>query len=367
MVTGRPQLHLGAALDGAGRHPAAWRVSSADPAALFTSAHYLAHARLAESALLDFVTLDDSLAIQPGDEGVVRGRLDPLLTFAAIAPLTRSIGLMPTVTTTHTEPFHVSTAVATLDYASRGRAGVLAVPSVTEAETRHFGRRPAPGEAAAQAENAEVTDVIARLWDSWEDGAIIRDEATGRFIDRAKLHYVDFAGRFFAVKGPSITPRPPQGHPVIAVYGDSPHAVPAEVVLTEAADPAAIRRVADRAPGAKVFATVSVLLADTEREALARKEELDELHGEAVRPDGLEYTGDPAGLAEALPAWAEAAGVDGFLVRPAVLPEDLRRFAEDVVPRLRRAGAFRDAYPAATLRENLGLPVAVNQYAGASR
>ncbi|SHW59784.1 Putative FMNH2-utilizing oxygenase [Mycobacteroides abscessus subsp. abscessus] len=55
-------------------------------------------------------------------------------------------------------------------------------------------------------------EVVRRLWDSWEDDAEIRDVATGRFIDRDKLHYIDFEGRFFSVKGPSITPRSPQGH-----------------------------------------------------------------------------------------------------------------------------------------------------------
>ena len=48
-------------------------------------------------------------------------------------------------------------------------------------------------------------EVVRRLWDSWEDDAEIRDVATGRFVDRDKLHYIDFDGRFFSVKGPSIT------------------------------------------------------------------------------------------------------------------------------------------------------------------
>ena len=59
-------------------------------------------------------------------------------------------------------------------------------------------------------------EVVRRLWDSWEDDAEIRDAATGRFIDRDKLHYIGFSGRWFSVKGPSITPRPPQGQPIIS-------------------------------------------------------------------------------------------------------------------------------------------------------
>lgn len=351
------QLHLAVALDGAGRHPAAWRVSDVRPAALFTAAHYLAHAKLAEAASLDFVTLDDTLALQPGGEEVVRGRLDALLTFAALAPLTSRIGLVPTVTTTHTEPFHISTAVASLDFASRGRAGVLAVPSRTEAEVAHFGRRTLPSEADAEAENAEVVDVIARLWDSWEDDAIIRDEPTGRFIDRDKLHYVDFEGHFFSIKGPSITPRPPQGHPVVAVYGDSPYAHGADVVLID--EPRGAR---ERFPDAKLLAGLTIVLAETEQAALDRRRTLETY---APFPPGLSFTGTPAGLATELPGLAASNDLDGFHIRPAVLPDDLALFTAGTIPALQAAGAFRQAYTGTTLRDHLGLGVAANQYAEA--
>ncbi|MEV6641963.1 LLM class flavin-dependent oxidoreductase [Amycolatopsis sp. NPDC051371] len=355
------ELHLGVAIDGAGFHPAAWRVSAAEPAALFTSGHYLRYAKLAEAASLDFVTLDDSRALQSGGEGVVRGRLDALLTLSALAPATSRIGLVPTVTTTHTEPFHVSTSVATLDYASRGRAGVLAVPSLTGAEAAHFGRRAAPSPQDGEAETAEVLDVITRLWDSWEDGAIVRDAATGRFIDREKLHYVDFEGRFFSVKGPSITPRPPQGHPVTAIYGDSPHAVGADLVITRADHLDAVRAAAVRFPGAKVLATVSIVLAETEQGARDRQHELDALV--PFEPVGLSFVGTPAQLAAELPRWAAETGVAGFHLRPAVLPDDLDLLAGEVVPALRAAGAFRDGYRGPTLCDHLGLGRAVNAYA----
>ncbi len=54
----------------------------------------------------------------------MRGRLDAVLIAARVAPVTRHIGLVPVVVVTHTEPFHVSKAIATLDYVSAGRAGV---------------------------------------------------------------------------------------------------------------------------------------------------------------------------------------------------------------------------------------------------
>src|ERR1035438_9066460 len=101
--------------------------------------------------------------------------------------------------------------------------------SSSQDEAAHFGRRTfpplSPGEVAGPearrliselfGEAADYVEVVRRLWDSWEDDAEIRDVATGRFVDRGKLHYIDFAGPHFSVKGPSITPRPPQGQPIV--------------------------------------------------------------------------------------------------------------------------------------------------------
>ncbi len=220
-------LHLAAALDGAGWHPAAWREPSARPAELFTPRYWVDLVAEAERGLLDFVTVEDSLGQQSshfdGPDGrtdQVRGRLDAVLIAARVAPVTTHVGLIPTATVTHTEPFHISKAIATLDYISNGRAG-WRVQLSRPAENAHFGRRPQafpledyPGRvpqdvmSARFDEAADFVEVVRRLWDSWEDDAEIRDAATGRFIDRNKLHYINFQGRWFNVKGPSITPAP---------------------------------------------------------------------------------------------------------------------------------------------------------------
>ena len=147
--------------------------------------------------------------------------MDAVLIAARVAPRTRHIGLLPSAVATHTEPFHLSKAIATLDYVSSGRAGIQVEVTASAAAARHFGRRPAPESAQARYDEAtDYVEVLRRLWDSWEDDAEIRDSATGRFIDRKKLHYIDFDGKWFSVKGPSITPRPPQGQPLVAALDD---------------------------------------------------------------------------------------------------------------------------------------------------
>ena len=118
--------------------------------------------------------------------------------------------------TTHTEPFHVSKAIATLDYVSGGRAGragagrrpgrtrprTSAAATCPHARARQDADRPGRQQLVADLfdEAADYVEVLRRLWDSWEDDAEIRDVATGRFVDRDKLHYIDFAGRWFSVR-----------------------------------------------------------------------------------------------------------------------------------------------------------------------
>ena len=93
---------------------------------------------------------------------------------------------------------------------ARSTSGAGSCPSAREATRR---RRSKTATRMLFDEAADAVEVARRLWDSWEDDAEIRDAATGRFIDRDKLHFVDFEGEFFSVRGPSITPRPPQGQP----------------------------------------------------------------------------------------------------------------------------------------------------------
>jgi Luciferase-like monooxygenase len=74
----------------------------------------------------------------------VRGRLDAVLTAARIAPHTTRIGLVPTAVTTHTEPFHLSTSIATLDYVSEGRAGWRPRVAASPDEARHSAAASSP-------------------------------------------------------------------------------------------------------------------------------------------------------------------------------------------------------------------------------
>ena len=364
---------LGVELSDAGAHPAAWRLPAADPERLFDPHRWADLVSTAESGGLDLVVLPDAFAIQD-DDGSVRGRLDSLLTAARLGPVTRHIGLVATVTTTHTEPFHVAKAVQTLDWVSHGRAGWEVAVSRTPEEAALVGRKPAEPDDELWAEADDVVEVVGRLWDSWEDDAEIRDVGTGRFIDRTRIHDVDFQGPRFSVKGASITPRSPQGRPPVVVRADSPAALRlasqrADVVRITARDLAqATRRAAGvrsrvvaagRDPG-EVAVLVDVV-AWLGEDAAARRAQLDGWL--PTDPGTVVQVGHATGLADLIGEWTSV--VDGVVVRPAVLPTDLDALVADVVPLLRARGLRPDGPPGPTLRDTLGLARPASRYAEA--
>jgi alkanesulfonate monooxygenase SsuD/methylene tetrahydromethanopterin reductase-like flavin-dependent oxidoreductase (luciferase family) len=395
-----PTLHLGLALEGTGWHPASWREPGARPAELFRAGYWTDLVQEAERGRLDLVTFEDTLGLQSAHPyqpdartDQVRGRLDATLVAARVAPLTSHIGLLPTVVVTHTEPFHISKAIATLDYVSTGRAGVRVRISSRPDEAALFGRRTippvrldeeGPGPLAELFdEAADYVEVVRRLWDSWEDDAEIRDAATGRFVDRDKLHYIDFSGPHFSVRGPSITPRPPQGQPLVSALA---HRTVAYRLLARSADLgfvtprdatdatailAEIRteqgRV-DRDGSGRADAPLHVLgdlvvFLDEDASAAAdRRARLDELAGAEFTSDARIFTGTPAELADLVQEW-HAAGLSGMRLRPAGVAHDLPLITRGLVPELQRRGAFRTEYEADTLRGLFGLDRPANRYA----
>jgi alkanesulfonate monooxygenase SsuD/methylene tetrahydromethanopterin reductase-like flavin-dependent oxidoreductase (luciferase family) len=252
--------------------------------------------------------------------------------------------------------------------------------SAAPGEAALFGRRDPGPSAELLEEAADYVEVIRRLWDSWDDDAEIRDAATGRFVDRDKLHYIDFAGRWFSVRGPSITPRPPQGQPVVSALA---HAAPAYQLIARSADVGFVTprdaahaagivaeiRAAEQAAGragspALVFGDLVVFLAAGQAAAAARRARLDDLAGAPFDTDAAVFTGTAAGLADLLAEW-QRAGLAGVRLRPAAIPDDLEEITRVLVPELQRRGAFRRRYEAGDLRGLLGLQRPASRYARA--
>jgi alkanesulfonate monooxygenase SsuD/methylene tetrahydromethanopterin reductase-like flavin-dependent oxidoreductase (luciferase family) len=305
-----------------------------------SAAHHVAAAEAVARSGADLVIWADSfVAPDPAEPPT----LDAVAVAARVAPVVGEIGLVPTITVTHTEPFHISKAIATLDIVSMGRAGWQVDVSRTEEEARQFGRKPAAPPAVLWREAAEAVEVVVRLWDSWEDDAVLRDLPTGRYVDRDRLHYIDFVGEFFSVKGPSITPRSPQAHPLVVVR-DEAEALPvvaawADVVRVTAPDLAAAHTAREQ---------VRTLVAGAGRDPEAVAVLLD-------LP--LEERPDPAAVATFVAEAVGGGAADGVTLLGAPVP--------DLAARLAERGLRRPVAADATLRERFGLSRPADHFAGA--
>lgn len=374
MSTRHKQLILSAAIASFGYHagaPAtqAQRLSRVD--------YYRQLVQTAERGLLDFVLLADGRAT-PDD--VSFGRLDALSVFSHLAPETTNIGLAVSKPTTYSEPFNVSRELATLDFVSGGRAAWQPTTNATEAEARNYSRPQAPTADQRRAIATEFVEVSRKLWDSWEDDAIITDRERGLYLDPAKLHHINHVGDHFRIRGPQITYRPPQGHVVVVEVDEGDAGVPLSpavadllvlhhTTLEEARR--AYARIQDQAATldrtVRVLQSILPVLGESEQLAHEQAARLDAVaarrNGKAVQPHAYRFVGTPQQLADFMQHWFTAEAADGFHLLPAILPEGLTELTNRLVPELQARGLFRQAYRGRTLRDHLELPRPRSQYA----
>ncbi|MEV4517684.1 LLM class flavin-dependent oxidoreductase [Dactylosporangium sp. NPDC049525] len=349
-------LVLAIEIDGDGAHPAAWRRAAHPPSELLGPRRVRHVAEIAERAGFTLATLDDDL-LPPGGHGPA-GRIGAVERAAFIAASTSVLSVAPVVSTTYSEPFHVSSQLASLDHVAVGRAGWVVATSPQPEAAAAWGR---PAADPVQ-EAADAVRVVRALWDSWEDDAVIRDVATGRYLDRDRLHYVDFTGATYSVKGPAIVPRPPQGQLVVlAPAGLAPDGE-VDVALVGGADVEAVRRAAAATTTARTFAEIEVALDTSTVDGADRVEDLAR-HAPWPSAGRLRYTGGPGGLVALLRDLDGHGGVDGVRLHPLVLDEDLAVLSQHVVPALIGAGLAARPVPGASLRQSLRLHRPKNRFA----
>nr|WP_081539933.1 LLM class flavin-dependent oxidoreductase [Kitasatospora sp. SID7827] len=372
-------MHLSAALDGAGWHPAARHQPDGTPQ--FTLDHWAGQAATAEAALLDFVTVEDPLSRLPGpgDDldrrlGHTLRRLDALTLAGALAARTRHLGIIPTVVLNTAQPAPIAKAIASLDHLSAGRAGVRTQLSPAKPIPLETLFTPEVQALLAQIFDraADVVSVVRALWDGAEDEALLRPLAPGRFADpdAEDADAAAAAAEWRLDPAPSTAPRSPQGHPVVFTlahilipwrYGAraadvvavTPHtAEDARTTVAEIRTEQAAAGRADRT--VHVFADLLVHLDEKPGAAADRRERLDGTLGTEHTSDALTFAGTPDELADLLQEW-QAAGLTGYRLRPATTAHDLPAIATGLVPELQRRGLYRTAYAEGTLRDRLGL------------
>ncbi len=220
-MTSERQLHLNVNALGAGFYASAWRHSDSDPLAFKDIQHYIEIARIAERGTFDAIFLADVLAVADKAEYRPNVPLEPTVVLAAIAACTTHLGLIATASTSYNEPYNIARRFLSLDHISGGRVGWNIVTTADTASARNFGLEQPDPHAERYARAAEFTDVVRKLWDSWDDDAILADGSSGRLVDTAKVHEVKHSGKYYSSAGPLVLPRSPQGQPVRVQAGAS--------------------------------------------------------------------------------------------------------------------------------------------------
>src|SRR6267154_3183501 len=206
-----------------------WRYPSADLGFLIMD-YYTRIGKVLEEGKFDCVFFDDRLAMPGvyGDsvaEAVRYGarpvKLDLTAVLGGIIGATARIGVGATYSTTYYQPYHVARTFATLDHLSGGRAAWNVVTSVNDSEAQNFGVEMHLGHDERYDRADEFMDAVTRLWDTWEDDAILHDRVNGIYADPDKVHELNHQGEFFSVRGPLTVPRTPQGRPVLIQAGSS--------------------------------------------------------------------------------------------------------------------------------------------------
>lgn len=211
----------------AGFHRASWRRSSRAPAEFLTLDHALDVVGRAAGYGFDSLFLADTPVLRDDDPwGALTTALEPLSLLASVATRVPEIGLIGTVSSTYDDPYTIARRLATLDHLSGGRAGLNVVVSAPDPRTAaNFGRVPLEPRQRRYERADEFLDVVARLWRSWEDDAIVDDRDGGVLVDPARIHPIRFQGAHFRVEGPLNVPRPPQPAPVFVQAGASANGI----------------------------------------------------------------------------------------------------------------------------------------------
>ena len=293
MTDRQRQLVLNLFIHPTGHHEASWRRPDAPTHRIHTAAYYQELAQRAEAAKLDAVFFADIPALSSQVEHGPGAWLEPITTLVAIAAATERIGLVATASTTFYEPYNLARLFASLDHLSGGRAGWNVVTTASAEAAGNFGLDEFPVPAERYARATEFVDAAVRLWDSWEDGALLDDRRAGRYADPARIHPAAVRGEHVRTAGALNVPRSPQGRPVLLQAGSSNEgrgfaARIAEAIFTAHqtlpdaqafyADIKARAAAEGRDPDhVKILPGISPFIASTRAEARALEQELNEL------------------------------------------------------------------------------------------
>jgi FMN-dependent oxidoreductase (nitrilotriacetate monooxygenase family) len=256
-------------------------------------------AKQAEAGLLDCVFLADALGVPDvyggSPDAAIRSGAhvpanDPMLLIPVMASVTRHLTFGVTGNTSYEPPYLLARRLSTLDQLTDGRLAWNIVTGAMPATSRALGLGEMASHDARYDIADEFMDLVYKLWEaSWEDGAAIRDRASGIFSDPAKVHAIHHRSANFRCDGIHLCEPSPQRTPLLFAAGASSRGVAfagrhAECTFMSTNSITFAKQVtqrfrqaavgAGRKPdGIKVFNATTVIVGATEKEAQDRVRE----------------------------------------------------------------------------------------------
>ncbi|KAL4913343.1 luciferase-like domain-containing protein [Aspergillus aurantiobrunneus] len=355
---------------------------------------------------------------------------DPMYLVPAMAAATKNLIFGVTASLTYEQPYSLARRLSTVDHLAEGRVAWNIVTSYLDSAARNFGLTEQIEHDERYRRAHEYMDVVYKLWEgSFRDDAVVKDAESGVYIAADAVRQIQHEGKYFRVPGPHFCEPSVQRTPflfqagvseagngfggkhgeAIFVAGQTPESVRGTVEN--------IRRVAEGegrdAAHIKVIVGITVIVAATDEEAYAKREEYlsyadqegvlalfggwtgidlagypddaDFRFAEATRvqsivkrwaatvpgTDNLPWTkrriveflsaggiqtkiiGSGKTVADELERWMEVSGVDGFNLAHITNPGSFEDVIEFLLPELRARGLFREGVEkeGATARE----------------
>lgn len=207
------------------RHPASQQTEFSDLAT------WAGLARLLEQGKFDALFLADVIGLDTGhngnwdiyvEQGIHFPANDPSVLAAALISTTEHLGFAFTSSILQSHPFDFARRVSTLDHLSKGRIGWNIVTSTSRNAAENFGfDTPVPHDERYRWAD-EYMEAVYQLWEhSWENDAVLKDKAAGRYADPHKIHAINHHGPRYNIKGPHLTQPSPQRTPFLIQAGSS--------------------------------------------------------------------------------------------------------------------------------------------------
>ncbi|KAI9742800.1 MAG: hypothetical protein M1818_003529 [Claussenomyces sp. TS43310] len=344
---------------------------------------------------------------------------DPLYTVPAMAAVTKNLAFGITASTTYDSPYALARRFSTVDHLSDGRVAWNIVTSYLDSAARNFGLSTQVEHDERYRIADEYMDVVYKLWEgSWRDDAVVKDIKTGLYAHPERVRQIHHKGEYFNVPGPHLCEPSRQRTPFLFQAGTSKvgkefGAKHAEAIFVSGQVPEKLRVSVDtirqlakekfgRDPRSiKVLAGVSIIVAETDEAAQAKRTELfsygdkeaalalfggwtgidlskysddedfrfvslpaiqsivngwsntvpgsaDLKWNKARLADylvfgglGAQVVGGPKTVVDELERWVEVADLDGFNLAHITNPGSFEDIIEFVIPELQRRGLFR--------------------------